>query len=92
VKIGAVDYDVVKGDLRALRESSGDFSLAVEECLEENIDATSTPHTGDPTSGEGFWYLVRGVSRDGNMTYDSGGSGQAGSRDDEINADPDSCM
>jgi hypothetical protein len=92
VNIGAVDYDVVQGDLRALKENSGDFSLAVNQCVEENIDATSTSHAGDPASGEGFWYLVRGVSRDGNMTYDSGGPGQAGSRDAGIDADPDSCM
>jgi hypothetical protein len=89
---GAYAYDVVKGDLHVLRDSFGGFSLAVDECLDENISSTSTSHDGDPPGGEGFWYLVRGVSATGNLTYDSCGPAQAASRDDEIAASSESCM
>jgi len=90
--IGAYAYDVVKGDLRTLRRNSGDFSVSVDECLEENVEATSTSHGENPPVGGGFWYLVRGVSAALNLTYDSGGPSQVCPRDDAIDADIDSCM
>ena len=90
--LGAVRYDVVRGDLAALRDSGGDFTVATDGCIAENFGGTALSHTDDdPPSGSGFWYLVRGVPALGNLTYDAPGDSQVGLRDAEIDASPVSC-
>ena len=44
-----------------------------------------------PAMGSGFWYLVRAVNCGGAGTYDSGSSGQVGSRDPGLAASPFAC-
>jgi hypothetical protein len=90
--LGARAYDIVKGDLRTLRDNLGDFSVAVDECLGESVETTSLPHADEPSPGEAYWYLARGVSDAMNLTYDSGGPSQAAPRDGSIDNAPDSCL
>ena len=42
-------------------------------------------------SGDGYWYLVRGVNCKGKGTYNSGGAAQIGLRDGEIAASGSDC-
>ncbi len=92
--LDAIRYDVVRGDLAALHGSGGDFTVATEDCMVENLGTTVLTHTdSNPPPGSAFWYLVRGVAPMplGNLTYDAPGDSQVGLRDAEINASPDSC-
>ncbi len=59
---------------------------ATESCAADNETGTTDVVSGTPELGsvDGYWYLVRGVNCKGKGTYDSGGAGQAGSRDAEI--------
>ena len=87
---GATAYDVVRGDLGKLRSTGGDFSAATVECVVEKELGTSTSHAGFPPAGEGHWFLARAANCGGG-TYDSGGLGQIGSRDAEIEASGGAC-
>jgi hypothetical protein len=82
---GATEYDLVRGDLGALRSSDGDFTVATQECLAENETGSVVDYSTVPDPGEGFWFLVRGTEATGAMTYDSLFPSQVESRDDEIN-------
>ena len=70
---------------------SGDFTLATEECVANNITDNFFSYPANPAAGEAFWFLVRVVDGMVNGTYDSEGPGQIGLRDDEINASPLAC-
>ncbi len=88
---GASAYDVVRGDLRALATAGGDFSLALTGCEARRTGAPSLLTTIDPSPAEGIFYLVRAANCGAAGTYDSGGPGQAGSRDGGIAASPSRC-
>ena len=88
---GATGYDIVRGDLGTLRSSAGDFSLATQECLDDNRTTMSLLFTGTPAVGEGFWFLVRGVNCGGSGSYDTGEPSQVGGRDSEIVASGNDC-
>ena len=88
---GATHYQVVRGDLTILRESEGDFTQATDECVEAEAPTTSVRAHDNPDSGQGFWYVVRGVSAFGDGTFDSLSASQQGERDVEINASDESC-
>ena len=87
--VGA-SWDVVRGDLNALRASGGDYSVAVEDCVGENVSAPSLP---DPDIGgsPNVFFLVSAACA-GGATYDSGGSGQVEPRDNEIGAAAAACQ
>lgn len=89
--LNAESYDLVRGDLRLLHDSGGDFSVATEQCLADDYPSTVLEHSEAPAPGEVVWFLARGVSSTGSLTYDSPGSSQVGSRDDEIAAAEGSC-
>ena len=89
---GATAYDVIRGDLIALHQSGGDFTNATRLCLGDDAAATSLPYSGVPAPGQAFWFLVRAVTSSQVGTYDSGGTGQVGSRDAEIEASPLACF
>ena len=89
--LGALRYDVVRGDLPSLRASGGDFTQATDLCLAENRGTTDLPNADTPASGEAFWYLVRGTTVADNLTYDAPGSSQIGARDAEIDQALASC-
>jgi len=91
---GATGYDLIRGDLSVLRQSGGDFRAATQVCMQgqwEPYPETRLPYTGVPTPGEGFWFLVRGVTQTEVGAYDSGGPGQVGMRDQEIDSSVRAC-
>jgi subtilisin-like proprotein convertase family protein len=87
----AIGYDVVVGDLGALRSGEGDLTQAVDGCLENDFAASPLPNTDDPAPGEGQWILVRGVTAVEALTYETFAGSQVGLRDEEINASPLAC-
>ena len=76
----AMAYDVVRGDLNALRASSGAFDTSTDPCLQDDLQGTSLPYTDDPLPGQGHWFLVRGANCGGSGTFDAGGVSQSGVR------------
>jgi len=87
----ATAYDSARGDLSILATSGGDFSAATQACLANNLGGVSMEVADMPAMGSGFWYLVRAVNCGGAGTYDSGSSGQVGSRDPGLAASPFAC-
>jgi hypothetical protein len=87
----ATGYDVVRGDLTALRQSRGNFSSSTDVCLADDAPASDLLDRSVPSDGEGFWYLVRPTSCVGSGSFDGGGQGQLGSRDPGIEASPSGC-
>jgi hypothetical protein len=82
-------YDVVRGGLNALRASGGDFTAAVDLCVDDDRSATTMAIAEPASPGDGYFYLVRPVNCGGAGTYDSGS--QVGSRDGEIDAAAEAC-
>lgn len=89
---GATGYDLLRGDLRTLRDTGGDFTIATRVCLADDWGAQALAHAGVPGPGEAFWFLVRASAGTQAGSYDSGGAGQAGSRDAEIETAPPACL
>jgi uncharacterized membrane protein len=87
----ATGYDLVRGSLKVLRSSHGDFWNAVVDCLENDLTGTSRDDADTPAAGDGYWYLVRAANCGGSATFDSGAPSQVGSRDAGIQASPSSC-
>jgi hypothetical protein len=56
-------YDVVRGNLIALRANGGELSSALDECLENNSADCVSFDQERPPSGSGYFYLVRGATR-----------------------------
>ncbi len=86
----AAGYDLVRGDLGALRASHGDFSVATELCLVNDTPITSFDDT-TAVGADGYWYLVRAFNERGPGTYESGSSSQVAPRDAEISASGHGC-
>jgi hypothetical protein len=80
-------FDVVHGSLTTLRASGGDFASAVDACLADDLPEPTMQEDVAVAPGEVVWFLIR---RHGG-SYDSGGAGQDGSRDEEIAASPLAC-
>jgi hypothetical protein len=87
----ATGYDLARGSLSVLRSTSGDFSTATTDCLENDLTGTSRDDANTPDVDDGFWYLVRAANCGGSGTFDSGAASQVGSRDAEILASPSTC-
>ena len=83
--LAATGYDLVTGDLQALRASGGDFSSSTLSCLADDLAGNSQADTDVVDPGEGRWYLVRPVDTFVGY-YDSTGRSQLGARDEEIAA------
>ncbi|HEX5041812.1 MAG TPA: DUF5060 domain-containing protein [Candidatus Polarisedimenticolaceae bacterium] len=87
----ATSYDVVRGDLAVLR-AQRTFTPAVNACLENNGTDRHAEDPVTPASGQGFWYLVRGVSASaGPGSYSIGDAGERPGRDPEIGASSAAC-
>jgi len=84
-------YDVVKGDLGALRISGGDFTSSLLGCLEDDSADARSADSLDPAPGEGFYYLVRAQAACRSGTFNSGQPGQSGDRDAKIALSPHAC-
>jgi hypothetical protein len=91
VTAGATGYDVVRGDVSALRLSDGNFSSSTDTCLVDNGPASNVLDSAIPTDDGGFWYLVRPVNCGGPGSFDGAGTHQIALRDPGINAAPSSC-
>jgi hypothetical protein len=87
----ATGYDIIRGSMGTLQQTSGDFATSTEECLANDLPDTSLPYTATPTPGQGFWFLTRSMNCGGNGSYDSGASSQVGKRDAEIAASASAC-
>jgi hypothetical protein len=98
---GAAAFDLVRGDLNALRETGGDFTAALSAlpsgenaCLANDTASLSLgdPY-GEPTPGIGYFTLLRPVTTSCPAcgTLDEGVASQLGSRDGEIAASPRAC-
>ena len=89
---GATTYDVVKGDLNLLRSTGGGFTAALTGCLEDGGTDLEAVDPFGPAPGNGFFYLVRGMSLCGEPgSWDSGGASQTVPRDTSVNSSPSSC-
>ena len=84
-------YDVVGGDLSLLRSGAGDFTPVIDLCVEDDSPDTQAADTTTPGAGDGLFYLVRAEAVCQSGTYDSGHTGQAGNRDDEIEGSSSEC-
>lgn len=92
VALDASSYDVVRGDLNLLRSTGGDFMQATTGCIANNLAATKLPYPSDPPAeGNSHWFIVRGVTSQGPLTYDEPGTSQVASRDAGINAAAGAC-
>jgi hypothetical protein len=87
----AQTYDAVRGSLDTLRSSAGNFTTSTASCLANNIAASPVTDPSVPSTGTGFWYLVRGSNCVDAGTYDDLAPSQSGSRDAEIAASPSAC-
>ena len=88
---GASGYDVVRGDLAALRAGQGNFGAAAQACVANDQPQTSVRVEELPALGGGIWILGRPVTPAGPGTYDNGGPGQIGSRDPSLQSAPLAC-
>jgi hypothetical protein len=66
---GATAYDVVQGGLIALRSSGGNFQVATQTCVVAETPGTSFTQSGNPSVGDGYWFLVRAANCGGAGTY-----------------------
>jgi hypothetical protein len=89
--LNATRYDVVRGDLGVLRATGGDFTAAVDECLVDNTQSLEHQYALEPDPGDGWWFLVRGMSGLGVSTWNAPGTSQVGNRDLELAAAAASC-
>lgn len=88
---GASTYDVVKGDLAALRGSAGDFGSSLAACVENNSPDAASSDAVSPGPSAAWYYLVRTFGCAQNGTYDDGAISQQGSRDAEIGTSASAC-
>ncbi len=84
-------YDVVRGDLGLLRSSHGDFAVATQLCLANDLEGSQAIDPSAPGAGQGFWYVARSVRGGEVSTYDSGAPRQLASRDAGIAASGRGC-
>lgn len=84
----SVVYDVIRGDLGPLRASGGNFSIATQECLGNDLSVTGVNYSLNPMPGQGYWFLVRAIRGSIVGTYDTLQPKQVASRDPGIAASP----
>ncbi len=77
-------FDMVRGDLGVLRDGEGDFALATEVCLANDIPMPQVDIVDQPEVGQVHWYLVLALNSAGNGTYDSLSPSQHAPRDPGI--------
>jgi hypothetical protein len=85
-------FDAIQGSLPILRSTAGNFSNAVQACL-QNDGSQHTLDTGAPPPvGTGYFYLVRAVRPNGSPgSYDGEMPGQKAPRDASIAASASAC-
>lgn len=93
IQLDATSYDVVRGDLRGLISTAGNFTSSLQVCLANNLLGTSVNDPVTPAVNQGSYYLYRSVGCGALLgSYDDPlGGGEVGSRDAEIAAAPTAC-
>jgi hypothetical protein len=81
---GATAYDIVKGDLLALREGGGNFTASTGACLANDLGALSAQDTESLVPGTAVWHLVRASGCGVSGSFDEPGTSQVASRDPGI--------
>lgn len=92
---GSTAYDVVRGNLRSLLTSGGDFSRSDLSCILRRKLVTELSNLAtreQPAPGEAFFYLVRGANCNGNGTYQDDRPLPPGPRDLGIQASGEDCQ
>ena len=75
--VASTTSDVVMGDLRSLRQTGGAFDAATWACAADANGNGAAPFAGDPTPGQGFWFLERATGD----VYEDADAAQIGSPD-----------
>lgn len=88
---GVAAYDVVRGSAASLRATGGDFAVATEGCLADDVPGEPLHFTGVPPAGDALWLLVRGGGAGSALTYGDVAPGQVGPRDPGIAASAAPC-
>ncbi len=88
---GVSGYDVVRGDAAVLASGAGDFTTATAACLADGLAAAELAVPDAPAAGGAWWYLVRGETAGGALTWQDLAAGQVGVRDSEIAASVAAC-
>ncbi len=88
---GVAAYDVVRGSTASLCTTGGDFAVATEGCLADDVPAAPLHFTGVPPAGDALWLLVRGGGNASSLTYGDVAHGQVASRDPGIAASAAPC-
>jgi len=88
---GVSMYDVVKGGVASLLASAGDFSIATESCLADDLPETTLAFGERPVAGDALWLLVRGAGNGSALTWGDLAPGQVAPRDPGIAASGRSC-
>jgi spore coat protein A len=84
-------YDVVRGDLKQLVSTLGDYAnpLVTTTCAADDQAQARLDHSGDvPAPGGIYWYLLRDQP---GGSFESGGVSQAGTRETGIGASGNGC-
>jgi hypothetical protein len=85
-------YDVMKGNLMALRATDGDFTSSLSDCLENDSLDTQSFDSDEPSApGDGYYYIVRAQADCRNGTCNCGHPKQVGDRDEEIDDSSNKC-
>jgi hypothetical protein len=88
---GAQDYDLVRGDLGALRATQGNFAATSAVCGENDSRDTRSFAPQLPATGGLYWIVRAATFSCGYGTWDSGTARQSGSRDTEIGGAGGTC-
>jgi len=88
---GGTAFDVVHGELNALRQDPNRFRAATLGCINENVTGTGTAFDGTPPPGDGLWFLVRAVNCSAAGSYNTWEPSQPEDRDDGIDASTVDC-
>ncbi|MDH3626056.1 MAG: metallophosphoesterase [Acidobacteriota bacterium] len=81
----SMNYQLVRGELGALKMSDGNFAAAGVSCSAEELPGPSTDALGQPPSGAAWFYLVRAKNcalQQG--SWDSPGAPPQGTRDPDF--------
>ncbi len=85
-------FDVLRGKLSLLSSTGGNYAVAVDRCLVDDLAAGEWKDKELPAAGEGYWYLLRAKNCAGQSSYDSfEENGLAGPRDPGIVASGRAC-
>ena len=87
----ATTYDAIFGNLQELRSAGGYQFLSQALCWADDFVGTSMSMPGNPSPGQGQFWLMRATGCAGLGSYDEGVSSQVSARNQEIGASQYQC-